>query len=82
MLGRIVLKLGVANKMVFQSFWVAEIDEDCILGFDFLHQQSCCLDFTNKVLEIGNVKLLILVRSHDDGSAEFRCYRVLALEDV
>ena len=80
--GRIVLKLGIANQEIFQNFWVADIDEDCILGLDFLEQQGCYLDVTNRVMGIGDVRLPFLVRSRDDNKAELLCYRVVALEDV
>lgn len=41
MLGKITLNFGLAALEVFHSFWVAEIEEDCLLGLDFLDHHDC-----------------------------------------
>ena len=80
--GRIVLKLRIANRDFFQSFWIADMNEECILGCDFLEQHGCCLDMTNKCMMIEDVRVPLLDRLNDDGGHGFPCYRVVAMQDT
>ncbi|CAB4032308.1 Hypothetical predicted protein [Paramuricea clavata] len=65
--GRIVLKLSIGNREFFQSFWIADMNEECILGCDFLEQHGCCLDMTNKCM-IEDMRVPLLDRLNDDGA--------------
>jgi hypothetical protein len=80
--GRIVLKLRIANRDFFQSFWIADMNEECILGCDFLEQHGCCLDMTNKCMMIEDMRVPLLDRLNDDGGCGFPCYRVVAMQDT
>ena len=65
---------------MFQSFYVAEISESCILGLDFLQQQCCQLNIEDGLLSMGDLQVPLLHTSMDD--LDMSCYRVLAVEDV
>ena len=41
MLGKIILKFGLARLEIFYSFWVAEIEEYCPLVLDILDRHDC-----------------------------------------
>ena len=80
MSGRITLKIGVAGYELLHNFWVADINEDCILGLDFLIHHGCHLDIKDKLITVEDVTIP-LPHMPGDGS-DFGCYRVVAIENT
>ena len=52
-LGRTTVQLTVGSFQAKQEMWVAEIEDECILGLDFLQQHNCRVDLKEGVLHIG-----------------------------
>ena len=48
------VQLGVGTLELPHRMLVADIKDDCILGFDFLKKHSCVVDFSEDVLTIHN----------------------------
>jgi hypothetical protein len=65
MLGKITLKVKIGNQDILQLFYVAEINETCILGLDFLCQHRCQLNLTDGVLSMGTIVIPLLQSSVD-----------------
>ena len=80
MSGRITLQCHIGDRQFLHNFWVADIHENCILGLDFLNEHNCFLDLKDKVIKLGNISVPLLHVS--DRDLDFKCYRVVALEDV
>ena len=81
LLGTIRLNaLTIDNREIFQSFYVADISESCILGLDFLQHQRCQLNIEDGLLSMENLQVPLLRPSMDDFDLPY--YRVQALEDV
>lgn len=78
--GRIVFELRIANRDFFQSFWIADMNEVCILGYNILEQHGCCLDMTNKCIIIDGMRVPLLDRLND--CYRFLCCRVVAMQDT
>ena len=77
-LGVISLTITVGNRDIYQKFQVADIDEDCILGLDFLHQQCVNLNIVEEQLLIGDVQVPLL----HSPVVNDTCHRVVAVGNI
>ena len=53
--GRVVLQIG--NFKTSHDVWIAEIENECILGLDFLVPNDCIVDMTEACLRIGTEEI-------------------------
>ena len=47
------LELGIGPLVIPQELWVADIQDQCILGLDFLYPNGCQVNLRDHVLSIG-----------------------------
>ena len=52
--------------------WVASIQEECILGGDFLKREGCVIDYPRQTLRIGDAEIPLLM-----GGEDSKCLRVI-----
>lgn len=50
-LGQIVLPVVVDKQQILQNFWVADIQDEGILGLDFLSENKCIVTIDPQVLK-------------------------------
>ncbi|CAC5419814.1 unnamed protein product [Mytilus coruscus] len=45
------MNVDIGKTLVTHDVWIADIDEDidCIIGFDFMKQNMCCIDVANRI---------------------------------
>ena len=58
--GRIVFELRIANRNFFQSFWIADMNEECVSVCNFLEQHGRCLDMTSKCIIIDGMRSTLI----------------------
>ena len=49
-LGKVAVTIGLGKRQATRTVWVARIEEDCILGTDFLREEGCMIDYLNCAL--------------------------------
>lgn len=72
MKGKGLLTLTVGGVNVQHSVWIANVQDSCILGLDFLRDHGCQLDLSKATLSFGNgqvVKMRPPGACHTDGLA-------------
>ena len=58
--GQTLLKVDIGSKIFPVKFVVAELDDlQCILGMDFLSNNSCVIDTSNGEMNIGSRRILL-----------------------
>lgn len=51
--GKGQLQLGIGPLVIPQELWVADIQDQCILGLDFLYPNGCQVNLRDQLLTIG-----------------------------
>ena len=51
--GKAQFQLGIGPLVLPQELWVADIQDQCILGLDFLYPNGCQVDLRDQLLTIG-----------------------------
>ena len=70
--------LEINNEKFVHTVWVADINLDGILGYDFLQSYACCLD-----LDKGEMSFDHLPHSpYDSGKENAPCYRIAIDQDI
>ena len=78
-LGKIDLNLTIGTQKLKHSVLIADIENDGILGMDFLTAHKCDLMLTRKLMKINGEEILCFANSRD---VQPRCCRVAVLEPV
>ena len=47
------LQLRIGSLLVSQELWIVDIQDECILGLDFLQSHNCLVDLKSGALTIG-----------------------------
>ena len=76
-LGKVAVTIGLGERRSTRTVWVARIEEDCILGTDFLREEGCVIDYPNCALRLGKAE--IPLRSENKGT---RCLRLVLDKSV
>ena len=76
-LGKVAVLIGLGERRSTRTVWVARIQEDCILGTDFLREEGCVIDYPNNALRLGEAE--IPLRSNNHG---VRCLRLVLDQSV
>ncbi|GLV61289.1 hypothetical protein CBL_21111 [Carabus blaptoides fortunei] len=72
------VNLRVGNMLVVHTVYVAEIEDDVILGIDFLRKYGCVIDPVNNLLRFGEEEVMLEDRTED---CTIRC-RLMSLADI
>ena len=56
-LGKVTVPIGLGERRSTRTVWVAHIQEDCILGTDFLREEGCVIDYPNCALRLGEAEI-------------------------
>ena len=64
--GKVLLQIRIGSCSLAHEFWVADIQDRCILGLDYLRTNDCQVNLREQVLIIGEeeVPLVKHRRSH------------------
>jgi hypothetical protein len=75
-IGEVNIEIGKTS--VSHDMWVASIDEDidCIIGFDLMKQNNCCIDVANSTVTINNEQMYCAVVN----TRVIRCCRIAVQE--
>ena len=76
-LGEVAVTTGLGERRSTRTVWVARIEEDCILGTDFLREEGCVIDYPNCALQLREAE--IPLRSENKGT---RCLRLVMDKSV
>ena len=72
--GRVQLQIRIGSYVVTQELWVADIQDDCILGLDYLRTNGCQVDLCEQVLVIGEEEIPL---QKPTGAAQVKTYRAI-----
>lgn len=78
-LGQIVLPVVVDKQQILQNFWVADIQNEDILGLDFLSENKCIVTIDPQSLEINSLLVPLSLKNTKD---VVHCCRKTILENV
>ena len=73
------MQLGIGTLELPHRMLVANIKDDCILGFDFLKKHECVVDFKEDVLTIHNQQVPL---QRPKQTTSLTCCRVTLGESV
>ncbi len=76
LLGKAEVQLKIGSSTLTREMWVAAIQDECILGLDFLEPLGCLVDLKEGILQIGAEEVAL---QKPTDSAVPKCYRA-ALE--
>ena len=76
-LGKTDLEFEIGTQKLTHQFLIADIENDGILGMDFLKTHKCDLVLTRQILKINGEEILCFANSRN---AQPRCCRVAILE--
>ena len=71
-IGRVTLEIRIGETTSKLEVWVASIQEECILGGDFLKREGCVIDYPRQTLRIGDAEIPLLM-----GGEDSKCLRVI-----
>ena len=71
-IGQAVLEIIIEETSSKLEVWVASIQEECILGGDFLRSEGCVIDYPGQTLGVGDAEIPLVM-----GGEEFKCLRVI-----
>lgn len=78
-LGKTELELGIGKQTLKHTLLIADIENDGILGMDFLTAHQCDLVLTRQIIKVNGEEVLCFANSRN---AQPRCCRVAVLEPV
>ncbi|CAC5412851.1 unnamed protein product [Mytilus coruscus] len=72
------MNVEIGRTLLTHDVWVADIDEDidCIIGFDFMKQNMCCVDVANNTMTVNKEEISCAVLN----THSVRCCRVAVSE--
>ncbi|CAC5425746.1 unnamed protein product [Mytilus coruscus] len=72
------MNVEIGRTLLTDDVWVADIDEDidCIIGFDFMKQNMCCIDVANNTMTVNKEQISCAVLNIQG----VRCCRVAVSE--
>ena len=70
--GRVTLEVTLGETKSELEVWIASIQEECILGADFLKDGGCVIDYPRQILRIGETEIPLQM-----GGGELKCLRVI-----
>ncbi|CAC5416729.1 unnamed protein product [Mytilus coruscus] len=72
------MNVEIGRTLLTHDVWVADIDEDtdCIIGFDFMKQNMCCIDVANNTMTVNKEQISCAVVN----TQGVRCCRVAVSE--
>ena len=77
--GKAELKIEIGCQTFPHEIWVADIQDECILGLDFLALHECLVNLREDVLYIGDEEVpLVKSRSSPDS----HCYKTVLVKSV
>ena len=68
----VTLEITIGEMSSKLEVWVASIQEECILGGDFLKREGCAIDYPRQTLRIGDAEIPLLM-----GGEDSKCRRVI-----
>jgi hypothetical protein len=71
-IGQVALEVALGETVSTMDVWVAHIQEECILGADFLKKEGCIIDYPRQTLRIGETEIPLRT-----GGEELKCLRVV-----
>lgn len=77
-LGQIVLPVVVDKQQILQNFWVADIQNEGILGLDFLSENKCIVTIDPPSLEINSLLVPLSLQNTKD---VVHCCRITIVEN-
>ncbi len=72
--GKARLQLKIGSTTVSHDMWVANIQDECIVGLDLLEPLGCLVDLSESVLQIGEEEIAL---QKPDKRPVPKCYRVV-----
>ena len=75
--GKTSLPLQLGERMSTHRVWIARIQEDCILGTDFLKKEGCVIDYPQQILRMEKVEIPI-----HSNAAQGKCLRLIVDKSV
>lgn len=72
---RVLIKITLQNQVIRQWCHVAEIEDNCILGMDFLVQNDCQILIRRKQMTVNNELFPVYFRSPDNDKIRSRFVR-------
>ena len=76
-IGKVLLQVSIGSRMLPQEFWVADIQDCCILGLDYLRVNDCRVNLREQVLIIGEEEVPLLKRSSKKPGERLQTYRAI-----
>ena len=67
------LRLKIGSQEAVHPMWIADIQDECILGLDFLELHGCMVDFGDSVLHISGNEIPL----QKMGSCSLKAYRTV-----
>lgn len=58
--GPVLARVGVGGAEVRLPVYVADLEEECLLGFDYLAQSGACIDFRRKLMRVHGQEVPLL----------------------
>ena len=80
MKGKCNLTVKIGSTEVSQPMWVADIQDPCILGTDFLEPHGCVVNLKDSILSIGDEE--VPLRRVKSQASNPPCYRAVLDETV
>ena len=77
--GKTELELGIGKQKLKHTLLVADIENDGILGMDFLKAHQCDLVLTRQIMKLNGEEILCFANSRN---VQPRCCRVTVLEPI
>jgi len=78
--GKGQVELGIGPLVIPQELWVADIQDQCILGLDFLHPNECQVNLRDQLLTIG--KHEIPLKRSSSVSTDQACLKAVLVQEV
>ena len=78
-LGKTEMEFGIGTQTLKHKALIADIENDGILGMDFLTSHQCDLMLTRQIMKVNGEEILCFANSRN---AQPRCCRVAVLEPV
>ena len=74
--GKVLLQIRIGSCSLAHEFWVADIQDRCILGLDYLRTNDCQVNLREQVLIIGEEEVP-LVKHHSKIQGSLKTYRAV-----
>ena len=75
-IGKILLQVRIGSCVLPQEFWVADIQDCCILGLDYLRANDCQVNLPEQMLIIGEEEVPLLKHGNKE-RGDIQTYRAV-----